>query len=421
MKSFLARIFSSKALPGELTYEAARAVLEQEEAKLQEELASRPDAEPEMLYYLAEHATPEVRRAVAANGATPALANLLLSGDGDTDVRVELARKVGRLLPNLDPAEKGLAYQQTMELLARLAADNFVHVRAMLAEEIKSLKNIPQELVMQLARDVEEIVAAPILEYSPLLSDRDLIDIVASARAQGAVAAVARRRGLSEDVSAAIVATLDVPAVTALLANKDARVREESLEELVSHAEEHLDWHAPLVARTDLPIRLIRRIAGFVSSALIEQLAQRQGLEENLRTDLVRAMRMRLEKEDFGTHGENKVRGEVLKVHEAGALDDVFVETAVEAGQRETVVEALALLAGATRVSVEKILASRGAKAVTALAWRAGLPMRVAFKIQTLMLKLTAKELLPARAGVHYPLTDEDMRWQLSYFGIAGK
>jgi len=26
--------------------------------------------------------------------------------------------------------------------------------------------------------------------------------------------------------------------------------------------------------------------------------------------------------------------------------------------------------------------------------------------------------LLPARGGVHFPLTDEEMRWHLSYFGL---
>ena len=66
-----------------------------------------------------------------------------------------------------------------------------------------------------------------------------------------------------------------------------------------------------------------------------------------------------------------------------------------------------------------KILASRSAKAVTALCWQAGLSMRVAFKIQSAVAKLRADELLPARAGVAYPLTEKEMQWHLSYFGLA--
>ena len=58
-----------------------------------------------------------------------------------------------------------------------------------------------------------------------------------------------------------------------------------------------------------------------------------------------------------------------------------------------------ALIALAPRAAIEKIFAARNAKAVTALAWHAGLSMRTAFKIQTMLLKLHGDELLPARAG----------------------
>ena len=47
--------------------------------------------------------------------------------------------------------------------------------------------------------------------------------------------------------------------------------------------------------------------------------------------------------------------------------------------------------------------------------------MRVGFKMQTMLLKLPAGELLPARAGVAFPLTEEEMHWHLSYFGVGKK
>src|SRR5207253_3556995 len=77
--------------------------------------------------------------------------------------------------------------------------------------------------------------ALPIfLEYSPLLSDHDLLEIIASARAQSALAAVARRRGVSERVSEVIVASLDVEAVAALLANPN-EIGRASCRERVQH------------------------------------------------------------------------------------------------------------------------------------------------------------------------------------------
>jgi hypothetical protein len=37
-----------------------------------------------------------------------------------------------------------------------------------------------------------------------------------------------------------------------------------------------------------------------------------------------------------------------------------------------------------------------------------------------MLLKLHADELLPARAGVAFPLAEDEMRWHLSYFGLGG-
>ncbi len=51
--SLLKRLFRIKELPRKLSYEEARAVLESHQDTLEQELAARPDAEPEMLYYLA--------------------------------------------------------------------------------------------------------------------------------------------------------------------------------------------------------------------------------------------------------------------------------------------------------------------------------------------------------------------------------
>ena len=45
--------------------------------------------------------------------------------------------------------------------------------------------------------------------------------------------------------------------------------------------------------------------------------------------------------------------------------------------------------------------------------------MRIAFKIQRLIVKLRAEELLPARAGIAFPLSDDEMLWHLSYFGLT--
>ena len=420
MKAFLKRLVRARALPNELSYEDARAVLESREQAAQRELAGRADAEPEMLYYLAANGDQATRSAVAANAATPAKADRILADDVDPSVRQELARKIGRLLPDLLVSEREHVCELTLETLQKLADDQVPRVRAILAEEIAGLECVPKDVILKLARDAEETVSVPVLEYSPLLSDADLLELIATARAQSALAAVARRRGVSEAVSDAIVASLDIPAVAALLANPNARIREDTIEKIIDHAESIESWHGPLTMRTDLSLRALRRVAGFVGAALVEQLSERHGLDDETQAHINRCLRQRLERDDEKSRSAaDTTRADVMKVYETGALGEDYVERAVLAGQREVVFECIAVLAPAHRTTVDKIFASRSAKAITALCWKAGLSMRVAFKIQSAVAKLRADELLPARAGVAYPLTETEMEWHLSYFGLV--
>lgn len=416
---FVKRMLSAKALPQRLSYEDARGVLESQEASLQEELARHPDAEPEMLYYLAGNGNAATRRAVAAHHATPAAANRTLADDVDPEVRAELAQKIGRLLPDLLASERERVCELTLETLDRLAQDQLPRVRAILAQEVKALTCVPKHIVDRLARDVEAVVSAPILEFSPLLSDSDLLEIIATARASTALSAVARRRGVSEEVSHAIVAALDIPSVASLLANPSARIREDTMEKVIDYAQAIEAWHGPLVMRTDLSLRAVRRIAGFVGASLLESLASRHGLDEETQSVLKRNLRQRLER-DLGPPDEDeRMRAAVAAAQDGGKLDEHWVEDAIETGQRELVFEAMAALARCPRSVIDKIAASRSAKAITAIAWRAGLSMRTAFKIQTLIVKLPADEWLPARAGHAFPLSEDEMRWHLSYFGLS--
>jgi uncharacterized protein (DUF2336 family) len=274
---------------------------------------------------------------------------------------------------------------------------------------------VPRSVIKRLARDVES-VAAPILEYSPLLSDADLVEIITTAQARFALLSIAKRRPLSPSVSEVVAQALDVPAVAALLANSGAQIRRQTLDKIADQAVKVTEWHLPLVLRNDLSKRAVRRLAGFVSSALIAKLAARNGLDDKTRQHLTKRMRERLD--DEAVDPDVVKSPDVKALFKAGKLNDGFVESAAELGRRETLVTALSLLAKVPEDAVRRILQSGSAQPVTALVWRAKLSMRVAFKIQSFVMHLAAGELLPARDGVHFPLTEDQMRWHLNYFGV---
>ena len=406
-----------KARDDKMNPREALDILESRARESEDYIIRNADVGSAVFEYLAEHGAPATRQAVAANPATPARINRLLADDVAEEVRAELAAKIARLMPGLKARESDEAVALTLATLEVLARDSAVRVRAILADEIKHLDCVPRDIALRLAQDVDALVAAPILEYSPLLSDADLMEIIAGGQVQQILAAVARRRPLGEEVADALVQSLDVSAVAALLVNPDAKMRKETLDRIVEEAETIESWHQPLVMRADLSARAIRRIGSFVGASLLEQLVSRGDLSDATRAHLNRRLRVRLEQNDEES-GLDSAAQIVAAAKAQGTLDDGFVENAAAAGSRETVTLALAVLAQVPEATVRKILSQRGAKPVVALAWRAHLSMRTAFKIQTSVMKLTGRDLLPARGGINFPLSKEEMRWHLAYFDI---
>jgi uncharacterized protein (DUF2336 family) len=418
-----------KAVSGRLPYaptperqgldpRAALDILEVRARESEDYIIRNADVGSAVFEYLAEYGAPATRQAVAANPVTPARINRLLADDSAEDVRAELAAKIARLMPGLEARENEETVTLTLATLEVLARDSAVRVRAILADEIKHLDCVPRDVALRLAQDVEEMVAAPILEYSPLLSEADLMEIIAGGQVQQILTAVARRRPLGEDVSDALVQSLDVSAVAALLVNSDAKMRKETLDRIVEEAETIEGWHLPLVLRADLSARAIRRIGSFVGASLLEQLVARGDLSDVTRTHLSRRLRTRLEQGGDAEKSTESAAQIVAAAKAQGTLDDGFVENAAASGSRETVTLALALLAQVPEGTVRKILNQRSAKPAVALVWRAHLSMRTAFKIQTSVMKLAGRELLPARGGINFPLSKEEMRWHLAYFDI---
>ncbi|MEX0582446.1 MAG: DUF2336 domain-containing protein [Sneathiella sp.] len=399
------------------SYEDNKARALSTDVAVRADLAAREDAAPEILYYLTDDSSGAVRKNLAINPCTPVKANLILAQDDDDDVRMELARKICRLLPDITGKQTVILLEKTIEILEILARDQETAVRAIIAESLKDSIAAPKNIVMSLARDIEEIVSSPILEYSPLLSDNDLLEIMASGIAAGALPALARRQGIGEDVSDAVVAQLEVPAVSALLANPSAKIREETLDEIMDQAEGIETLHEPLALRLNLSLRAMRRIAGFVGYSLVEKLVSQHSLPSATEKELKNIVRNRIDQtRSFSEQSPETGKTHAERLFAEGALDEEKVADAVDAKDQEFVCTALSLLCKYSSKRVSAMLGARNGKVVTSLCWKAGLPMRLAFKIQTVIAHVPRREIINARNGIEYPFTDEEMDWQLSFY-----
>jgi uncharacterized protein (DUF2336 family) len=439
MSSLVSRLFGSrKPRRGKRgpKYETAKQKAREKDPEARRKVAARTNVEPEILYYLAEDVDRRVRREIARNKAPPPHADVLLARDTDDEVRTDLARKIGRLAPRLSKREAGHLEQLTLEALEILARDTLPQVRAIIAEEIKRLDNIPKPLIDALARDVELIVAAPILEYSPLLNDDDLLEIISSKPVQGALSAIARREGLSESISDSIAAVFDVDAIARLLANPSAQIREETLDHLIDRAPDQGDWHEPLVLRPHLSKRAILRLARFVTSSLITMLKERHDVDPDTLDKIADRAERRLDRESPAPDGAapgsveaaaaESVKAEAAEsveapnvardLHKAGKLDEEVILARVEGEDREFVVQALACLTDMAPVNVKRVFQSKSAQGVTALTWGAGLSMRAATILQTKLAGIEQDAILRPTDDGGFPLDEDELTWRLELY-----
>jgi uncharacterized protein (DUF2336 family) len=420
MKTALTRLFGLAPPARKLmAYDDAKRLAADPDDRTRIDLARRGDVQPEILYFLAGDRAVEVRRAIAGNQATPVHADLVLARDADDEVRCAVAEKVARLAPSLSREQRARVGDIVVEVLRTLASDQLPRVRRILAEELKSAAGISADIVERLARDDDVLIAGPVLENSPLLSDEFLLEIIDSRPVQGTLDAIARRAGLSHALADAVVAADKEAAVTVLLGNRSAQIREETLDELVDRGERVSAWHTPLVARPSLSARAVRRLTEYVTESLLAVLARRDDLAPEMARELAARVRQGLDHE-LEADGASPA-GAGISRPDAGmaGVDEAAIWRALSKGRREFVVAAIAAKSGIPQGVVDKIVSLSSAKGIVAVVWKAGLSAPLAEELQTRLARISPTDRLKAKAG-KFPLSTDEMQWQLEFFGATG-
>ncbi|HLJ38157.1 MAG TPA: DUF2336 domain-containing protein [Steroidobacteraceae bacterium] len=206
-----------------------------------------------------------------------------LLADPSPETRADMAAKVAHEFRRgrLTGEERRIAE----EIVRVMAHDAALRVRQALAEHLKESNSLPPDVARLLAMDVEA-VAVPVLQYSTVLTDEDLLDLVKGASSEK-LTAIARRPTLSEPVSDAVVHTDDPAAITALVGNEGARIGEPSLKTVLTRHGAKPEVGETLARRSKLPISILEGLVSAASDRLREVLIGRHDLPERLASDLV--------------------------------------------------------------------------------------------------------------------------------------
>ncbi len=284
--------------------------------------------------------------------------------------RAEATRSLARawLISDLSEDDRGAAEGALLMLLD----DASPLVRQAMAEVFARSTEAPAAIVQALSLD-QPSVALPVLEYSPLLIDADLVDIVATGNSE-TQCAVARRLNLPASVCAAIAEVGTAEAALELIENAYAELAPFSWDRIVERHGHLAAIRESMLVLEDLPAATRVALVAKLSDTLAQFVVARRWLSAD------RAVRVASEARDRSTvniaaasRGDD-MRGLVRHLRVTGQLTAGLILRALLSGNLELFEAALAELSGMPPARVSALLNDRGGTSLHALLQRAGLP-----------------------------------------------
>ncbi len=343
---------------------------------------------------------------MVANKETPSPLSqagvMRLRTDPSPRARAETAAGVAAVFARGDLTDQERKY--AIAIIERLAVDVERQVREALCEHLKHCPFLPEGIAMTLARDVET-VALPIIRYSEVFSDDDLLAIVR----EGTVAkqvAVASREHVTETVADALVDTRRKEVVGALLGNRGAEIGEGAYTRVIDAFAADGDIHILLIDRATLPAAITARLITCVSDFLRERLIDRHGFPEALVDEIVMHGRDRAVS---GSVAPNTPREEVERLLAAlratHGLSPTFLLRALCNGDLDFFESSLAAISRLPQENVAQLIRDRGTRGFRSLYARAGLPPQLLAAFRTAL-----DVVLEVRAKRPHGWSDTDTR-----------
>src|ERR1700733_13245460 len=245
-------------------------------------------------------------------------------------------------------------------------------VRRAMAEVFSRSQEAPAAIVQALALD-QPSVALPILEYSPLLIDADLVDIAATGDGE-TQCAIARRVNLPASVCAAIAEVGTAAAALELIENAYAELPPFSWDRIVERRGHLAAIRESMLVLEDLPAATRAALVAKLSDTLAQFVVARNWLSADRAGRIANEARDRATVNIAARSRGDDMRGLVRHLRATGELTAGLILRALLSGNLELFDHALAELSGLPRARVSSLLFDRGEASLVALLQRAGLP-----------------------------------------------
>ena len=292
----------------------------------------------------------------------------------DADDRAAAAHKLCRSMERAPlTAEDREAARKILRVMATDAAEM---VRRAMAVTLKASDLIPHDVARRLAADVDS-VALPIIGFSPVFTDDDLIEIVRSGSAVRQVAIAARPK-VSRDLATVLASDGCEAAVRTLASNDNADLSETAMGMAVDRFGGSAEVVAALAYRQVLPLSVTERLVELASEAVREHLVTRHAVAPETAIRLARFARERATVDLVDEAASNAdLPAFVAQLNARKVLTPSLMLRALARGQMALFEHGLAELAQTPHHRAWLMVHDAGPLGLKAIYDRAGLPPRL--------------------------------------------
>ncbi len=298
-----------------------------------------------------------------------------LSQDPSPQVRAELAGKVAQSLQ--DNSFKLFEVDVAVDILRILARDLEVQVRRAVSLSLCHSMAAPHDVVLRLANDMAD-VAMPVLQFSKVLTDEELVQIAENAEEVMKLVALAKREEVSSNLSSTLINSGQEKVVYTLFKNPGANLTDDVLEggwPVIATSQSLLET---LVQRSGLSIGIAEKLYATVSAEMKRYLSSAYRLPSALIEDTVDEHRevKTLELSSTAQYSENEKEVEALvhQLYTSNRLTYSIVIRSLCNGDFAFFEAAMSRLAGVPRKNAHILIYDSGTLGFKAFYEKAKLP-----------------------------------------------
>ena len=288
------------------------------------------------------------------------------------------------------------------DILRLLAQDISTRIRMNISEKFCSNEEIPYDIVKKLADDIEDLVAIPVVQFSKLLTENDLSEIIKK-DSGGKQRAVARRSELTDKLVGEIINYGSEHTAEALIDSNGKNLSESHSKQIISKFSTHEGLIGELLNINKVKPQILNNLLAMVSEDLRQQIVIQYNIPTSVVDSLVSTskdsvaysiLKSQIARAESITALENIV----AKLHREHQLSLNLIIKTLALGNLNFFLLALAKLANIPSKNVEILLKEDGNIGITKLFEKAHLSTNLANSVKTLY-RLVEKEIITNPLG----------------------